>query len=265
MNEVGVNMFVTTSGRTNGEKINEAKEIAQSFNVQYIARRKESILELQRQQDSDCLVVGKNRLELYARREQQPFFFHPSSGMFRLKRLESGGYDPFIEAAGLKKGKSLLDCTLGLASDSIVASYAVGAQGLVTGIEGNKVIAYIVSEGLQTWDCGNESMNQALRRVNVMNALSLSYLQQLPDRSYDCVYFDPMFETTITESEGIHALRSYAVQEGLTESMMWEAMRVAKERVVLKDHFRSSRFEKFPFEVIKRKSAKFHYGIIKKE
>ncbi|MDQ0272023.1 class I SAM-dependent methyltransferase [Cytobacillus purgationiresistens] len=258
-------MFITTSGRTNESKIAEAKQIAGKLNVKYVARNKSSVTELQEREETDCFVVGKNRLEIYAKGKTQPFFFHPSSAMFRMKRLKRDEHDPLIEATNLGLGKTLLDCTLGLASDSIIASFAVGHTGKVTGLEGNPAVAYIVTDGLHKWDTGDREMNEAMNRVEVINTHSLPYLQEQPDNSYDCIYFDPMFETDIPESEGIGALRGFAVYEGLTEALVQEALRVTRDRVVLKDHFRSSRFDQFSFEVYKRKTAKFHYGILKKK
>lgn len=258
-------MIITTSARTNDRMIDKARMLAAELDADYVTRRKHSVEALQESRKEDCIVVGKNRLELFQYGEQEPFFFHPSSAMFRIKRLARGEADPLVEAADLKRGKTLLDCTMGLASDSIIASFTVGAEGKVTSLEGNKYISYIVKEGLAQWDSGLEEMDDAMRRIEVQTCLSLSFLQALPDNSYHCVYFDPMFEESIEESEGISALKKFAVYDDLTAEMMKEAVRVAQERVVLKDHFRSERFEKYGFSVKKRKSAKFHFGVIDKQ
>ena len=73
-----------------------------------------------------------------------------------------------------------------------------------------------------------------------------------------------MFEENIFESDGIKGVRSLAIDEALTKETMDHAYRVAKARVVLKDHFRSLRFEQFGFQVQIRKNAKFHFGILEK-
>ncbi|AIE60449.1 class I SAM-dependent methyltransferase [Bacillus methanolicus] len=258
-------MFVTTAGRTNLEMIEQAKQIAKDLQVKYIARKKRSIRSIQHVLQDDCIVVGKDRLELYPFGENEPFFFHPNSAMFRLKRLVKGEHDPFLEAAQLKPGMSFLDCTLGLASDSIIASFAVGEKGAVTGVEANPYLAYIVDKGLNKWTSSLKIMDQAMRKINVVSSFSTNYLQTLSDESYDVVYFDPMFEENILESDGIKALTKIAVYHDLDEELMKEAMRVARKRVVLKDHFRSSRFEKFGFHVFKRKTAKFHFGVLEKQ
>lgn len=260
----GIHLFVTTAGRTNQQMIEKTIATANRLGVEYIPRKKKSVLRLQEERNSDCLVVGKERLELFPLGSPQPFFFHPNSAMFRIRRLLNGAHDPFAHAARLEAGMSFLDCTLGLASDSIIASFLVGDGGLVTGTEGQKYLAYVVKEGLQTWDSGLEVMNKAMARIHVIHINSLDYLKSLPRDSVDCVYFDPMFEESILESDGIKALGNLALYHDLTKDMVAEALRVARNRVILKDHFKSKRFEAFGFDVYRRKTAKFHFGVLEK-
>ncbi|MCM3599881.1 class I SAM-dependent methyltransferase [Robertmurraya korlensis] len=257
-------MFVTTAGRTNPDMIEEAKTIALELECPYQERRKKSVQTLQSLYKGDCIVVGKERLELFLMNSDEPFFFHPNSSMFRIKRLLKYEHDPFIDATGLVKGMSLLDCTLGLASDSIVASFVVGASGKVVGTEENKYLAYLVSRGLKSWQSGLAGMDEAMRAISVQHSSALSYIKKIPSNEFDCVYIDPMFEETILESDGIRALAELAVYSEVREEFISEAKRVARRRLVLKDHFRSKRFEQFGFSVMKRPSAKFHFGIITK-
>ncbi len=147
-------MFITTAGRTNLQLNHQAMKVAEELQIPYMERNKKSVSTLQDVAKDDCIVVGKKRLELYPYQEPDPFFFHPNSAMFRIKRLINNEHDPFLDAAKIEKGMTLLDCTLGLASDSIIASYAVSVTGSVVGIEGNKYLAYMVKEGLQQWDSG---------------------------------------------------------------------------------------------------------------
>lgn len=257
-------MFITTAGRTDEKMIKIAKEAAQTLAVPYISRNKKSIPDLQNKLDSQCIVVGKERLELFQKGNSSPFFFHPNSAMFRIKRLLKNEQDPFAEVTRLQKGMSFLDCTLGLASDSIVASFLVGKEGSVTGVEGQKHLAYIVKNGLETWKSGLSDMNCAMKNIKVVHSNSLDYLKGLPDGAVDCVYFDPMFEGKILESDGIKALGHFAISDDLDRETMKEAYRVARMRIILKDHYQSSRFERFGFTPIRRKTAKFHFGFIDK-
>ena len=62
------------------------------------------------------------------------------------------------------------------------------------------------------------------------------------------------FEETVIESDGIK-LKHFALYHDITDETIAEAKRVARKRVVLKDHFRSSRFEKHNFYVYKKKKC----------
>ncbi|HDR7717961.1 class I SAM-dependent methyltransferase [Bacillus albus] len=255
-------MIVTTAGRTNKEMTDYAKQVAAKLNGSFVKRNDIPVHKLHEQYEQDVLVVGKNRLAIYPRGTEESFFFHPNSAMFRVKRLMRGEHDPFVQAAQLESGMTVLDCTLGMASDSIVASYIVGKSGKVTGLEGNEYMAYIMENGLKTWSSSVSEIDEAMQRIDVKQTEHYAFLTQCEDNSYDVVYLDPMFEETVIESDGIKGLKHFALYHDITDETIAEAKRVARKRVVLKDHFRSSRFEKHNFHVYKRKSAKFHFGVI---
>ncbi|WP_226681677.1 class I SAM-dependent methyltransferase [Sutcliffiella horikoshii] len=255
-------MIVTTAGRTNEEMIQTAKQIAQDLGCMYIQRNKKSILSLSKEYNQDVLVIGKDRYEWYGENATEPVFFHPNTAGFRVKRWLQGETEPFLEATALVEGMSFLDCTLGLASDSIMASLATGEKGKVWGIEGNEVLAYLVKKGLSAWESENSMVNDAMRRIEVLQAMHQDFLSALQDDSFDVVYFDPMFDIEIQESNGIAPLRNIAVKEAFNKQTLVEAMRVAKKRVVLKDHWQSEKFAQYGFTVMKRKTAKFHFGYI---
>ncbi|WP_204553231.1 class I SAM-dependent methyltransferase [Bacillus ectoiniformans] len=254
-------MIITTSARTNETVITKAITASSELGLPYVKRNKRSIVALQEQYNSDCIVVAKERMEVHLSGIEEPFFFHPNSASFRLKRMIRGERDPLIEAAGLTAGMSFLDCTLGLASDSIAASCIVGENGKVTGVEGNPVLAYIVSDGLKQWPAPFKELKESMHRIQVVNRRFEDMLASLPDDSYDVVYFDPMFEEAIS-SKGIDKLRGLALYEPLRAQTVTEAQRVAKKRVILKDHFRSSRFETLGFHQLQRPSSAFHFGVI---
>ncbi|MCH1627368.1 class I SAM-dependent methyltransferase [Ferdinandcohnia quinoae] len=255
-------MIVTTAGRTNVDMIELAKKVSTELGISYIHREKRAIKQMQTDIHEDVLVVGKNRIEIHPIHSDEPLFFHPNSSMFRIKRLMRGDYDPFIQVSGLQKGDTLLDCTLGLGSDSIVASYFVGETGRVTAIEGNKYLYYLLKIGLLSWDSGILPINIAMANIQVKHDNYINYLKHCPDNSYDVVYFDPMFEETIEESDGIRGLRKFAIKGKLSMEVINEAKRVARNRIVLKDHWKNNQFEKLGFTVFKRKTAKFHFGVI---
>ncbi|XQY90310.1 class I SAM-dependent methyltransferase [Metabacillus sp. HB246100] len=255
-------MIITTSTRPDENAIESAKKIAISLEGIFQFRNKRAISLMKEDFQDDILVVGKVRIELHAKNANSPFFFHPNSSMFRIKRLERGEEDPLVTACQLEKGDSFLDCTLGLASDSIVASYIVGKTGNVTGLERSEKLAYLVETGLSKWKTEYIPVDEAMQRIQVYSRHHLDYLKGCEDHSIDVIYFDPMFEETIEESVALVPLKPFANYSDLKTETILEARRVAKKRVVLKDHYKSTRFDRYGFSAHIRKSSKFHYGVI---
>ncbi|GAE24345.1 L-isoD(D-D) O-methyltransferase [Halalkalibacter wakoensis JCM 9140] len=255
-------MIITTARKRADELEGKAHIFSSELDSQFIKRNEMSVQDLIEFYKEDVLVVGKGKVTLYSKNGGEPFFYHPNSAMFRVKQFQKTNYDPLVATANLSEGMSFLDCTLGLASDSLVAQMAVGKSGHVTGLEANQVLASIVRHGLLNWQDGGAVMLDAMRRIEVIHAHHKDYLKGLADHSYDVVYFDPMFEQHIADSTGIKALKQFACHDDLTEQIMNEAIRVAKSRVVLKDHYSSERFKRLGFQVMKRQHAAFHYGFI---
>ncbi|MCY9000091.1 class I SAM-dependent methyltransferase [Bacillus spizizenii] len=253
--------MITTSYRPSEHTIKTAKQLSKELNMPFCGRNKQTVENLLKSAERDLLVVGKERFELYTKQGAK-FFFHPNTAMFRAKRFIRGEQEPMLRAAGLSEGDTFLDCTLGLGSDAIIASLAVGETGSVIGIEKNHLVSVLVRTGLHSWETGIEELQAAMRRIQVKNGDCLEYIKQLPDNSVDVVYFDPMFHEPVETSDGIAPLRDLAEDSVLDEGCIKEAVRAARKSVVLKDHWKSPRFEQFGFNVMKRKTALFHYGVI---
>ncbi len=255
--------IVTTAGRPNEEMEQRAKAVASSLHYRFFERKKRSVAKMQEVYNAHVIVVGKERYEYFAHNHHEPFFFHPNSAAYRLKRLAKEGTDPLVDVCELKQGDSFLDCTLGIGSDSIVASFAVGEKGKVVGIEANKNVAYIVREGMQTYDTTELPLTTCMRQIEVIHADAINYLKSLPANSFDVVYLDPMFEEIIEEATNFETLRNSGEHIALSHEWVQEARRVASKRVVLKAHYQSPYFEQFGFMQLKRQTSKFHYGVLK--
>lgn len=251
--------IVTTAYRPNDKTDRLAEQVSKDLSIPFIQRSKRSIDRIHAEEQSDVLVAAKERLEFYPMGETEPFFFHPNSSAFRTKRPLA--QDPLIEVSGLAEGEVFIDCTLGMASDAIVASQWVGAGGTVIGCETHPVIAYVVQEGLQGYT-GMPHLTEAMQRIQVVSQDAADFLATLAENSADVVYMDPMFTEEITEASNFTPLRSAAATDQLTQRWIDEAKRVARKAVVLKAHFRSQDFEKFGFVRRVRPNTKFHYGVI---
>lgn len=257
-------VLITTAGHSDEVTSFLALAAEKTLGYTQIPRNKRSIRLLMDIYDADILVVGKQRYELYRKGMERPLFFHPDTAAFRLKRMMKGESDSLIEACNLTTGASFLDCTLGLSTDSIIASFAVGESGKVRGIESDPDVAFITKKGLVTYEAKFEELRDSMRRIEVIQMEAISYLKELPDSSWDVVYIDPMFTQAIAEATSFAPLREAGMHGSLTSEWVLEAKRVAKERVVVKAHFSDPVFENFGFQQLKRPNIKFHFGYIEK-
>ncbi|HFI0676209.1 TPA: class I SAM-dependent methyltransferase [Streptococcus suis] len=245
-------VIVTTSLGMDEHLVQKAKNLAEELGIAYCDRRKHAVKVFLKQADA-VLVVYKDRLVI-EQKEGQKLFFHPDTAMLRIK----SGRDPLLELVGEGR-KSILDCTMGLASDSIVLACA-GHQ--VTALESSRLIHFIVSKGLQEFDSGKSEVNQAMKSIQTIWTDSLTYLKEQANKSVDVIYLDPMFSQEITESDNLDGLKTFANYTALSEEFLSEAKRVARKKIIIKAHFRDRVFEEFGFIRHVRPNQKFHYGEI---
>lgn len=254
--------IITTDRKCKPESIQLAKSVSVRLGISLVERQKLSIDELRERYEAQAvLVVKQGELHLYT--DEGELFFHPNMSQLRVKNLRLGQQDHMTEAMGLQAGMSVLDCTLGFGADAIVASYGVGEAGRVVGLEVSPWIAAITGHGLQHFLANNYELHAAMRRIEVVNQDYLSYLQQQPDKSFDVIYFDPMFRKPLHSSSNFNPLRGVADHRALSVEAVQEACRVARLRVVMKECSFSPEFNRLGFtKIMGGKWAKVHYGVI---
>ncbi|MGA8944213.1 MAG: class I SAM-dependent methyltransferase [Thermoactinomyces sp.] len=256
-------MFVTTSFHPGEDEIESAKNLAASWNVPFLMRERKSLQALFEYMKTDrAVIVGKHEWR-YEEKNGETFYFHPNMSALRIKNLASGEQDRMVAAAKLGEGDHVLDCTLGMGADAIVASYVVGASGRVVALESEPVIAEIVRHGLKHYNTDRKLLNQAMRRIEVVLSNYRSYLKQCPDQSFDVVMFDPMFRETVKHSAGIQMIKPLANSNPLDKASVREALRVARKAVLLKERPRSGEFERLGF-TIANASSSYAWGVIEK-
>jgi 16S rRNA (guanine1516-N2)-methyltransferase len=256
-------VLVTTSYEPSSHLQNKAKQLAAAWNGSYVHRSKLSLDQLRRTYEEPAvLLVTKEEIRYYVR-DQPAAFFHPSMAMVRIKRLLRGETDLLLEAAGVRPGDSVLDCTAGLASDSIVFSFAVGAGGEVTALESEQIPALLIHEGLAVYESEVEELDAAMRRIQVKYTDHLSYLYTLETKSVDTVYFDPMFRSPISESSAIFPLRQVANAAEIALEAIEQAKRVTRHSIVLKEQSNSKEFARLGFDRVLRSNTKTTYGVIR--
>ncbi|SFL84553.1 Putative SAM-dependent methyltransferase [Paenibacillus sp. 1_12] len=264
-------MLVTTSYDPQAEHLEAAAQLTRSIKqlhgivkpVRLVSRKRFSLARLrQLYNDSDILLVSKERIEYY--HEDQPaLFFHPSTAAIRVKRLVNGEHDPLMELSAIQPGDRVLDCTAGLGSDALVYSFAVQGNGEVVALESEPVPYLMLRQGLKAYDSDIPGMNEAMHRIQVIQMDHSEYLLREPDNAFDVVYLDPMFRQPIHESSSISAIRVLANSRPVSEQTIKEALRVARRAVIMKEHRGSDEFVRLGFEEIKRSTTKIAYGVIR--
>jgi hypothetical protein len=242
-----------------------AQQIATRLQVPFIPRDRHAIIALRSHyQVENIVVITKNGPIVHTLGGE--YFFHLNMAELRIKNLIGGKNDHMVTAMSLVAGMSVLDCTLGLATDAIVASFVVGQAGKVVGLETSPILAFIASYGLQHFTHDDEDITKALRRIQVIPKHCYEVLMSLPDNSFDIVFFDPMFRQPIYNSSNLKPLRYLADNSPITESALAEACRVAKKRVVIKETFHNNEFDRLGITTTYGgKYSSIKYGVIKVE
>jgi 16S rRNA (guanine1516-N2)-methyltransferase len=226
-----VRVAVTTVRHAGPPEEAAVREAAARHGLAAVARRGRSLASVAEECGADALLVlGARRAALFVDGAERPW----SSGMgeLRLKRLREGERttrDAFLDAAGLRPGDAVLDATLGLGMDALVAAEAVGPAGRVLGVEASPALAALVAEGLRRHG------SDAARRIEVVAADAADVLARAPPRSFDVVVFDPMFREPRAGAPGFDLVRRLAEPRPLAPELLGRAREVARRWVVVKD------------------------------
>lgn len=236
--------------------------LAKELDILYIPRVNQSIANLKKSYKvRDVVVITKKGPVIYTAAGE--FYFHLSMAELRINNLKNGKHDHMAAAMGLKPGMSVLDCTLGLATDAIVASYIIGATGRIIGLEKTPLIAAVTRLGLQNYNVDDHQIQDAMKRISVERADYNDYLADIPENSFDVVFFDPMFRRPISDSSSLKPLRGIADMQPLNKAAIKRALRVAKERVVIKETRGSTEFERLGINtILGGKYSSISYGVV---
>lgn len=256
------NFIVTTTRKPDDTAEIFAAELATRLGGQFVKREDFSFDTLKEIHGvENILLVKKNSLSVIT--AEGELFFHPNTAHLRIKNLRGGDGDRLIDALKISEGSTVLDCTLGLGSDALVASFVVGLRGKVVALEINPLIAEIVRYGLKNFSEDSPHILDAMRRVEVVNADCKDFLKNCADNSFDAVYFDPMFRRPVKSSSGLNPIRPLADNRPLTQEIIREACRVAKCRIVMKEHSGSAEFDRLGFTIVAGgKYSSVAFGVI---
>ncbi|MEQ8174049.1 MAG: class I SAM-dependent methyltransferase [Syntrophomonadaceae bacterium] len=256
-----MNIIVSTPHRDTGSDA-LLREFLEESGFAFYPRERRSLEKLARDYAADAVIIWQEEGPILYHGAEK-FFFHPSVSRVRLgacRKLHT--VDPLVKACQFEPDFSFLDCTIGLGADSIVAAYFL-PRGRVVGLESAPGIAQVVKWGMKMYQADSEWLQEAVRRVQIINCDHYTYLKDLPDNAFDIVYFDPMFRRPVLESAAISPLRSLANHEPLSLEVIAEARRVARHRVVVKERHGSSEFERLGIDnIVGGHHSTLAYGVI---
>lgn len=243
-----------------------ADQLSRWFTCPRVPRRNRSIDTLLQEERAEGVIVAESSPVLYhATCVDKPLFFHPGMAKTRLAALRRGNGDRLLRLAEVRPGDVVLDGTLGLGTDSVVFAHAVGAHGRVLAVESSWWLARLFqyaqthTSGQPAWLC------ELLSRIEVHVAPHLHLLRQLPDRSVDVVYFDPMFRSPVrTATTQVEPIRPWADVSALTPEVVREAQRVTRRCVIVKERPTSGEFQRLGLQPDKPRGT-FAYGVWRKE
>jgi len=207
----------------------EAEELARRFGLVAELRKGRLVPELlAAAQGAPVLVVGSRRADLFD--GDRSFRASTGMGFLRLVRARKGDADPLVKAAALARGDEVLDATLGLAQDALVATEAT--QERIVGLEASPVLAAFVVAALRRLP---GAASEAAARIEVRCADHRTALRELPSGSFDVILLDPMFRAAQEANPLFDLLRRHGEHAPLDPVTLREARRVARRGVLVKD------------------------------
>ena len=253
---------VTTSYNADAETIELAKSLANKFEVKYV-RRNHISKYLKSGRIDFYYVIDKNGM-LKIQWKDGEFFFHQGISKIRMENIKHGKKDYIIESVKPESTDIIYDATFGLGSDAILMAHFAKK---VIGTEGSEHIYRVVKWGLKRYVSDEGWINDAIKKIELINANYKDFIRKQEDESFDIVYCDPMFENPIYESNTLNPLRSFAIYEPLNVDDLLHMLRIARKRVVIKTLVKDKLYiqikKYFSKEFIAKKSGVV-YGIINK-
>jgi len=167
--------------------------------------------------------------------------------------------DTLVRAANLRPGDRVIDATLGLGADALIAAQATRAR--VLAFEKSGVLAAFTQAALRRPGGGPELRKAALdagERIDIQVGDHLELLKRQPDRSAEVVLFDPMFRSQVLSQPVFQVVRAHAERAPLSLEAIAQARRVATRGVLIKDSPRGAELKRLGIETVY--ARRFLYG-----
>lgn len=256
------NRVVITTTHSAKAPSDELMAFAAASGWPLVERNRQGIPLMMEKHQVDHVVVWDNGSPVLHLKTGEKLFFHPSMAKNRLSLYRKHGLqDMMMKAIDLEPGDSFLDCTFGLGSDAIVASY-FSQKGRILGLESSAPLAHVVGWGMRNYHSRMPWLDQAVHRIELINSEHQDCLAGMPDESFDVVYFDPMFREPMLKSASMSPLRPLTNHQALELRSVQQGLRVARKRVVIKERWSSGELERLGCQrLLHSKNHPIAYGI----
>lgn len=206
-------------------------------------------------------MIGDDpQIALFDGRSSHGFFYHPGISLPRVKAMEKGVRDRFVDICGIQEGDHVLDGTAGLCAEATLLAAAVGESGAVTATEAHYLTYLVVREGLASYQTSFLPFARALRRIDLQYGTWQEQVRMKKLRRPDVFYLDPMFEQTITKSSGMQALKPYTLSETFSSADLELARAFSRRRLIVKTRRHSAWLETVQPDEL-HASARFSYAV----
>ena len=253
---------VTTIRNSTAPIIEETKARAQVLGFPYF-QREDTLEEMAARYQVDGFLIYGKQLPYYWNGGEE-YRFHMGTAVLRTSQMEKGNQDRLCRLLPTDDFCSVLDCTFGQAGDSSTMSWYLLGRGQVTALEKSPILYEIGRAGIAGYVDKDEKLTKAVRRISLWHQDYKTFLQQAAPKSFDVIYFDPMFhhpvKREVNDMEGFRRAASY---DGLAEEVLRLAMKVARKKIIVKERPFSPLFRNGLFtEVHGKKGQTTAYGVI---
>lgn len=225
--DVTPEVVVTTSKSPSDAVCAEARALADRWGLRLVDRQRGSVAGARGDARTALVCTAEG---LVAESGTGRLTFHHGTAAKRLRALRHGQTDPLVRAAELCPGDTVLDATLGLGRDALVAAWVLGTEGLVLGVEADLVLAILAAEGF-----AGDVPRRGSAPVRVHHGDSRQVLADMAaaGRTVDVVLLDPMFADPRASDHGFALARDHTVPTPLTPQWVALARQVATRWVVV--------------------------------
>ena len=253
---------VTTIRNSTASIIDEAKARACALGFPYF-QREDTLEDMVARYGGDGFLIYGKQLPYYWNGGEE-YRFHMGTAVLRTSQMEKGNQDRLCRLLPSDRFCSVLDCTFGQAGDSSTMSWYLGDRGHVTALEKSDILYEIGRAGIAGYVDKEERLTQAVRRISLLHQDFKTFLSQAEPKSFDVIYFDPMFhhpvKREVNDMEGFRRAASY---DGLEEEVLRLAMNVARQKIIVKERPFSPLFRNGLFtEIHGKKGQTTAYGVI---